>query len=99
MDPFLTRDYGEGTLPLDIDALTILQIVDLCSAGLVDCSTPRQVALGADYRALYGLKRQGANIPSKVSELLSSHYSFLSQLVSSLFLSCAWFTINTLNRT
>ena len=56
MDPFVTRDYGEAILPLDVNALTILQKAHLCSAGLVDCSTPRQGALGAEHRALYGLE-------------------------------------------
>ena len=56
MEPFLARDYGEARLPLDVNALTSLQIVDLCFAGLVDCSTPRQGAFGTEYRALYGLE-------------------------------------------
>ena len=55
MEPSFTRDYKDARLPLDKNALTMLQIVDLCSARLVDCSTPHQGALGADYRALYGL--------------------------------------------
>ena len=61
MDPFFTRDYREARFPLDVNALKILQIVDLCSTGLVDCSTPRQGALGADYRALYGLEETRGN--------------------------------------
>ena len=86
MDPFLTGDYREAGLPLDVNALTILHIVDLLHV---------MVHLKPTIERFMELKRQEANIPSKVSAFLSSHYFFLSQLVSSLCLFCAWLTIHT----
>ena len=95
MDPFLTRDYGEARLPLDVKALTTLQIVDLCSAGLVDCSTPRQGALGADYRALYGLEETRGKYTQQ--DLRAFELTlFLPELAIFFpFVFCVWLKIHT----